>query len=395
MKKIIALIACVYLVGHLTACTSKKAADDGGELGAEDIAAETSPEAGLADETNAGFVDEQLPEDTLGAQAEQTPPPAEDTSQAEAPPPPVEMPQEQPPAPVAPTEEKPTDTVAAVDPGAEKKEEPPAPKPVASLKKIKEVPFREGGQLLNAVYIARPGDDYSSISKMIYGTEDKASDIKKANYGAKVKPGNKIYYNSPKRPDDETKMLTYYEDMGMMPEIYVAKDGDNIRAISKDLLGYPEAWKEVWATNTVESKGALPGGAELKYWKNAPAPQTEVAVSTPPPPTEPVAPPMPSEMPAPPPPPVEAAAPPPPPPADLPPPPPPEPVAPPPPPPPAPVAKKAPKVDVVGQESMDQDTMMALAGAGVIAAGLAAIIVIRKRRAQKQSAQAFDSQVGT
>ena len=62
-------------------------------------------------------------------------------------------------------------------------------------------------------------------------------------------------------------MLTYYEEVGVQPQTYVSKEGDNIRTVSKNLLGHNEAWKEVWATNfNVESKGNIPPGLELRYW---------------------------------------------------------------------------------------------------------------------------------
>lgn len=110
----------------------------------------------------------------------------------------------------------------------------------------------------------------------------------------------------------------------------------------------------------------------------------------PPPPTE-MAPPTMAQTELPPPPPMEMEPPPPPPAADLPPPPPAEAMNPPPPP---PVAKKA--IPTMTDGEMDQDMMMSLAGAGIIAAGLAAIIIIRKRRQNRDMATAFnDTQVGT
>jgi hypothetical protein len=240
---------------------------------------------------------------------------------------------------------------------------------------------------------------------MIYGNADKAKDLKKANNGKKVKPSEKIYYNSPQRPNDETKIATYYEDMGMMPEVYVSKEGDNLKKVSKELLGYDNAWKEVWALNGVESKAKLPAGTELRYWKGAPAapaPKTELAKNEMPPPSPP------NEMPPPPPPPPpmpdqsvaantanQLPPPPPPMPNDMPPPPPPPPaeaVNPPPPPPPA--KKAAAKKEASAVAGLDQDTMMMLGGAGIVAIGLASIIIIRKRRQKEMQAAFGNTQVG-
>jgi hypothetical protein len=276
--------------------------------------------------------------------------------------------------------------------------------PVTSLLKVNPIPEKVGDQILNAVYIARPGDNYNKISTMIYGSTDKVADLKKANPGIKkIKASQKVYYNSPKRPLDDSIVMNYYEDMGIPAEIYVAKENDDLKKVSKGLLGFSDAWKEVWATNAVESKSKLALGTELKYWKGAPilsagadaSPNKDSAMplskasgtdqaALPPPSPEPVA-----QMPSPPPPPEPATQtppPPPPPPEPVaqmpPPPPPPEPAVQAPPPPPPPVAKKA-KLAAGASEEMDQDTMMALAAAGIIAAGLAGMMILRKRKAEK------------
>lgn len=297
-------------------------------------------------------------------------------------------------------------------------ESTPAPVVSAPLRKVEAAPIRRGGQLLNAVYISRPGDSFRSISSLVYGTDSREADLKAANaWVTTLRPGTKIYYNSPVRPTDEQQMLTYYEDQGIAPEVYQAQAGENIRTVSKNLLGYDRAWMEVWSTNNVESKGDLTEPASLRYWKGVPAgsvpaptlasnnlpPKTEdfpppqAAISEPPPPMDfpPLEDPM-SDFPPPdaggmgsvaandfPPPPDI----PPPPPMDLPPPP-----AINPPPPPS-VAKKADSDDSAG--AMDQDLVM-IGGAGLVLLMLVGLIVARKRRQQKELASAFnDTQVGT
>lgn len=455
MKKLFTILACLSLVVHLS-CTSNDSKDDANVDGAvtEDTAgtdaeltkaeAESNANSGasVAEGTNDGFLDEQLPEDALGesssvAKSETPVDPAADT---QPPPSTIEEPMPEiaatdsamPPATETPAPAEPTmDSMASVDTGSVAPspeptvEAPTQPdssiaslgmgttdtgdsKPKASLKKVEATPFSRNGILLNAVYVARPKDSYKSISKMIYGSDSKAKELKKANPSmATPKAGNKIYYNSPTRPTDDQKVLVYYEDSGMTPDVYVAKEGDDLRKVSKELLGYDKAWQEVWATNSIESKGRLMAGTELRYWKSAPM------SATPPPEMPPVAanpepvhemmppPEMPAtapvamnEMPPPPPmpelPPQAAATAPPP---DLPPPPPPE-MSPPPPPP--PVAKK-PTTDAHAENGgMDNDLMMSLAGAGILAAGVAAMIMVRKRRQQKEMSSAFnDTQVGT
>jgi LPXTG-motif cell wall-anchored protein len=83
--------------------------------------------------------------------------------------------------------------------------------------------------------------------------------------------GDKFYYNSPQRPNDETVMKTFYEDAGIQPQTYTAKAGDDIRQVGKELLGDSRSWMEIWATNDVESKHGLDEGTQLRYWPNSDA----------------------------------------------------------------------------------------------------------------------------
>lgn len=399
IKKITAIVFGLVFIISIASCTSKESKDD------VEVASGSEDEISLDGEEAKDLTSDQLPEDALGGAPSDAPPPAEtppsDSLAVENPPPSSE-----PPPPDFAATEKPADTLSSMPP-PEEKTETPAPEPVAkkpaSLQKIPEKPWKQSGMLLNAVYFARPNDTIESISQMIYGS-DKTEDLKKANAQLRKrepKPSEKIFYNSPIRPSDEDRLLTYYEDMGMQPETYTAQSGDNIVKVSKDLLGYDNAWKEIWPINPVESKGALDEGTQLRYWKG---PAAQAAAPTPPPP-----PPMPepteaappptnvagntAEMPPPPPPDM-------PPPSEVPPPPPPLEAAPPPPPPP-PMAEEPPppppkRPKSVEGETMDSDTTIALAVIAVAAAGLGGLLVVRKRRRQKEMERAFgDTQVGT
>lgn len=298
-------------------------------------------------------------------------------------------------------------------------------KKLIPVKKIADAPFNKNGVLVNAVYVARPGDTIESVSQKIYGA-DRAEELYTVNPHFRSRPlktGSKVYYNSPNRPDDNSRLLTYYEDIGLAPEIYVTKEGDNIRAVSKELLGDDRSWMEVWATNPdVESKGELLAGQQLRYWaatdvpalaNNTPPPappEPELDDMAPPPtPDEEVAmndlPPPPSEPDLPPPPPSEfpdmaqnegmndpnnmnndmGTAPPPPPPNDMAPPPPPptagtvEPPPPPPPPPAAPAPSRAAAKAETGQD----ETMMLGIGAVLLLAAVA-LFIVRKKKARRQ-----------
>jgi len=191
--------------------------------------------------------------------------------------------------------------------------------PPATLKKIREAPYQQGGMLLNTVYVARKGDNLRSVSKKVFGKNDSRTLLKANPYLSRgIRIGDKIYYNSPNRPQDAERMITFYEDNGVPAKSYIAKDGDNIRELGNQLLGHKDSWKELWATNlAIESKAELAAGTEVRYWQDSPG------LSAPPPPVMPPV--ATNDLPPPPPPPIDTAPPPPPPQADMPPPPPPPP----------------------------------------------------------------------
>jgi hypothetical protein len=274
------------------------------------------------------------------------------------------------------------------------------------VKKVASAPFDKNGSLVNGIYIAREGDSIESISEKIYGSSDRSEDLLSINTTLRrgVDPGDKIYYNSPKRPADRSQLLTYYEDMGIPSQSYVTQPGDNIRTVSKSLLGFNGAWKEVWATNPdVESKGEVAEGIELRYWADggsgsmadmAPtddgmddmAMNDSMPVPPPPPPSSggmPEPPPMPEppdmamndSMPG-----AAGSIEPPPPPTKL--------EPPPPPPPPKPVMAKKPKPKKRAKAGMNKDMKFYLAAGGAILVGLAVILgIVRKNRSRRMSQQ--------
>ena len=149
------------------------------------------------------------------------------------------------------------------------------------VKKIKSYPYRRAGALVNAVYIARSGDDLSLISQKIFGT-DRTAELLAINPNLQrgVDVGDKVYYNSPNRPNDSDNLLFYYEDIGMQSQQYNVARNDNIRDLAEQFFGERESWKELWATNSqVESKWNLPEGIVLRYW----ASNSNVSVPSPPP----------------------------------------------------------------------------------------------------------------
>lgn len=335
-----------------------------------------------------------------------------------------------PPTTEAPIEATPTTPIADVKPTT-------GSAGTTSLKKVSDaVPYAFGDGFVNTIYIARPKEKLKDISQTIYGS-DKTKELKKINSFLKARApraGDKIAYVSPNRPTDSSKTITYYEDTGMIPETYVAQKGDNLRKVSKKLLGYDNAWKEIWSTNTMESKTKLAEGETFKYWKSpasitppattaaAEVPKTpEAAVNnivqnnpTPPPPAEMTPPPQPQAMNDLPPPPPQADLPPPPPadpmaantaPADpaldaaMPPPPPPDDsqFAQTPPPPPEDKPAKAPAMEDGGDEAAateGSDDMMTMLGIGVLLFGALAFVLVKRKKAQANRASGNDVQMG-
>lgn len=301
----------------------------------------------------------------------------------------------------------------------------PVAKPVSSgptLKKVSAVaPYQsKNGGWVNTVYIVHPDEKLEDISQKIFGS-DKTDDLKAVSENKylksrSVKAGDKIYYVSPNRPDDSTRTITYFEDMGMVPETYVAKKGESLKKVAKNLLGYDNAWREIWSTNAIESKTTLKDGDTIRFWKagaemmtaTVPSPPpsaygatvttespTATATTTPPAAdyaaTQPTLPPPPADSnESLPPPPTEDAS------ASLPPPPPSD--EPPPPPPPVEEAvetaattdddKPSKKIDLDAEAEEEEgevnsDTLMSLGALGVLIA-LLAFVIIRKRKQKSQ-----------
>lgn len=159
-----------------------------------------------------------------------------------------------------------------------------APAVYSPYLKVKDAAYTAAsGETLNRVYLARPRDNAKGIAQKVYGDPSRSKDLVKWNPIMKrgVRTGDKIYYTSTANPSD-TRMLTYYEEAGIPAMTYVAKDSDNFRETAKSLLGFKDAWKEVYATNAnlSDKSGRIPTGLELRYWGDAAAPAPATPVTT-------------------------------------------------------------------------------------------------------------------
>ena len=138
-----------------------------------------------------------------------------------------------------------------------------------SLNKIMKTPYMKAGQIVNAVYIARPNEDMEIISQKIYGRNEVDQLLKINNHlkNRSIVVGDKIYYNSPRRPDDTSQLLFFYEDNNVPPSYYTLSPGENIRNVASQLLGHPKSWKEIWAINpNLQSKGEIQNSLSIMYW---------------------------------------------------------------------------------------------------------------------------------
>ncbi len=142
---------------------------------------------------------------------------------------------------------------------------------VVPLSKINKDPFFRNERLMNAVYLVRPNEDLGIISQKIY-SEDKTSQLFADNphLSKGIETGDKVYYNSPKRPDDKKVILTYFEDNKMSPQYYLTRKGDDIKKIGREVLGHEDGCKEIWATNdTLQTQAQLPSGLKIRYWSGS------------------------------------------------------------------------------------------------------------------------------
>ncbi len=455
MKKFILALATISLLGTLPSCTSKDSknedviAEDGtaedmaGEAGEENLdesldsdqgvesaTTESAPDMGAepgAPAVAETATDDQLTIDSFGESTDvstdtaSTEPVPDANAPAGDPMPPMTTEEAstndlgiEPPAPATGAEDMSTSTASTSESAAPSKDETnlDEPKPVRTLQKMASEPWKMGSKWVNGIYFARPGDSLESISQTIYG-DDRTKDLKKINptyVNRDVKPGDKVYYSSVIRPDDTAQVLTYFEEKNIAAKTYVSKPGDNIRKVSQDLLGYPEAWKEVWAYNSVESKQDIGEGVELRYWEaqaHMGTPSAPMAnQATPPPaneqagvPNNEMPPPMPEDPMAqmappsqelPPPPDMNQnmannELPPPPPPMEPPPPPPSMDMAPPPPPPPQAMNNAV----AADETATEQDSTLAMGAIAVAVLGALALIIVRRKRKQREMDQAL------
>ncbi|MBY0314820.1 MAG: hypothetical protein K2Q26_04840 [Bdellovibrionales bacterium] len=188
---------------------------------------------------------------------------------------------------INPTPDVPKDDLGVADPLVSQVDAPlpsmRAAKEVVPISKIGKDPFFRNERIMNTVYIARPGDDMGTISQKIFN-EDRTAQLLADNphISKGIEPGDKVYYNSINRPEDKKTIMTYFEDSRYAPQYYTTKNDDDIRKIGQQLLGYADAWKEIWAVNdSLQTQAMLPAGLKIKYWTGNEVRETPPPKATP------------------------------------------------------------------------------------------------------------------
>lgn len=114
---------------------------------------------------------------------------------------------------------------------------------------VHSMPVKEGEHWLNAYYFVTGDESWGTLSQKFYGREDRAELLAQWNRGASVAVGTVIYYNSPFRPQDREKMLSFGEDFGQPFERRTIASGDSLSKIAGQMWGNVHAWPAIAAVN--------------------------------------------------------------------------------------------------------------------------------------------------
>lgn len=139
------------------------------------------------------------------------------------------------------------------------------------------VPVIKEAHWLNAYYfVTAESETWETLSIKFYNTTDKATLLQRWNDGQTLKVGSPVYYNSPFRPTDRDKVLSFADDFGQAPLEHKVQAGDTLSKMAVTLWGNAQAWPAiaaanpnithpdvihvgdtVWLPPTVDSKGIL------------------------------------------------------------------------------------------------------------------------------------------
>ncbi len=119
----------------------------------------------------------------------------------------------------------------------------------ARLPKIEPKPFRHGNDIINAYYFVRGGESWESLSKLIYGRDDRGQILASWNRDIALAPGSVVYYRSPFRYLDEEKMQHFAADFQIPLQRHTVQSGDWLSKIAGERYGHVESWVEIAIIN--------------------------------------------------------------------------------------------------------------------------------------------------
>lgn len=153
------------------------------------------------------------------------------------------------------------------------RKEPPEPTPQLVVR---------NGSALNRYYFVRSGDTPEALSKLFYGSSDRAAELVEWNGpAASWEAGKTLYYRSSKDAAD-TKLVSYYTEAGVVADEVSLLPGDTLRTFASQRYGSASSWKEIAALNGLrEGMTPAPGlpfkAYPVKLMPDAPKSVREVA----------------------------------------------------------------------------------------------------------------------
>ncbi len=115
---------------------------------------------------------------------------------------------------------------------------------------VHSMPIKSGSHWLNAYYfVTSDSETWQSLATRFYDSAQHAEFLKNWNQGQALKAGSIVYYNSPFRPQDREKMLSFSEDFGQPMDQYSVRAGDSLSKIAGVIWGNIHAWPAIAAAN--------------------------------------------------------------------------------------------------------------------------------------------------
>jgi LysM domain len=115
---------------------------------------------------------------------------------------------------------------------------------------VHSMPIKDGSHWLNAFYfVTSDSETWQSLAVKFYNRAEHAQLLRDWNKGERLHAGSVIYYNSPFRPQDREKMLSFAEDFGQPADQHLVQAGDSLSKIAGALWGNVHAWPAIAAIN--------------------------------------------------------------------------------------------------------------------------------------------------